>query len=64
MIRRLMWILCVASLPALAADITTTWTYPTQNTDSSIIPLTLFDFAITPDGSDVVMTGGTFFRAA
>ena len=38
MIRRLMWILCVASLPALAADITTTWTYPTQNTDGSAIP--------------------------
>lgn len=36
----------------------------TGGTDSAIIPLTLFDFAITPDGSDVVMTGGTFFRAA
>lgn len=33
-------------------------------TDSNIIPLTLFDFAITPDGSDVEMTGGVFFRAA
>lgn len=32
--------------------------------DSNIIPLTLFDFAITPDGSDVEMTGGVFFRAA
>ena len=36
----------------------------TGGTDSAIIPLTLFDFAITPDGSDVVMTGGTFFRAS
>lgn len=36
----------------------------TGGTDSAIIPLTLFDFAITPDGSDVVMTGGAFFRAA
>ncbi len=40
MIRRLMWILCVASLPALAADITTTWTQPTQNVDGSAIPAT------------------------
>ncbi len=35
----------------------------TGGTDSSIIPLTMFDFAITPDGSDVQMTTGTFFRA-
>lgn len=32
-------------------------------TDSNIIPLCMFDFAITPDGSDVTMTGGPFFRA-
>lgn len=36
----------------------------TGGTDANIIPLTMFDFAITPDGSDVEMTGGTFFRAA
>lgn len=36
----------------------------TSGTDSAIIPLTLFDFAITPDGSDVQMTGATFFRAS
>lgn len=36
----------------------------TGGTDANILPLTLFDFAITPDGSDVQMTGGTFFRAA
>ena len=36
----------------------------TGGTDSAIIPLTLFDFAITPDGSDVQMTGATFFRAS
>lgn len=32
--------------------------------DGLIIPLCMFDFAITPDGSDVVMTGGTVFRAS
>lgn len=63
-----------ASLP------TVTWTAATGNaiskivvcydpdttggTDSSIIPLTMFDFVITPDGSDVTMTGGTFFSAS
>ncbi len=36
----------------------------TGGTDANIIPLTMFDFAITPDGSDVEMTGGVFFRAA
>jgi hypothetical protein len=36
----------------------------TGGTDSAIIPLTLFDFSITPDGSDVTMTGGVFFRAS
>lgn len=35
----------------------------TAGTDANIIPLTMFDFAITPDGSDVTMTGGEFFRA-
>lgn len=59
---------------------TTTWTAATGNAiskiavcydsdttggaDSAIIPLTMFDFAITPDGSDVQMTGGVFFRAS
>jgi hypothetical protein len=33
-------------------------------TDTNLIPLTLFDFAITPDGSDVQMTTGVFFRAS
>jgi hypothetical protein len=36
----------------------------TGGTDSAIIPLTLFDFAITPDGSDVQMTAGNFFTAS
>jgi len=36
----------------------------TGGTDSNILPLTLFDFAVTPDGSDVQMTTGPFFRAA
>lgn len=35
----------------------------TSGTDANIVPLTMFDFAITPDGSDVVMTGAEFFRA-
>ena len=36
----------------------------TAGTDASIIPLTMFDFAITPSGVDVQMTGGNFYRAA
>ena len=36
----------------------------TGGTDSNIVTLTLFDFAITPDGSDVQMTTGVFFRAS
>jgi len=33
-------------------------------TDADIIPLTMFDAAVTPDGSDVQLTGGVFFRAS
>jgi hypothetical protein len=36
----------------------------TSGTDANILPLTLFDFAITPSGADVQMTGGVFFRAS
>lgn len=36
----------------------------TGGTDSNLLPLTLFDFAVTPDGSDVQMTGGVFYRAS
>lgn len=36
----------------------------TGGTDSSIIPIQHFDFAITPDGSNVQLTGGTFYRAS
>jgi hypothetical protein len=32
--------------------------------DSDLIPLTLFDAAITPDGNDVVLDAGVFFRSA
>lgn len=35
----------------------------TGGTDSAIIPLTMFDFAQTPSGADIQMTGGIFFRA-
>lgn len=33
-------------------------------TDSDIIPLTMFDAAVTPDGSDIQLTTGVFFRAS
>ena len=36
----------------------------TGGTDSNIIPLTMFDFAVTPSGTDIQMTTGVFFRAA
>lgn len=36
----------------------------TSGTDANIIPLTMFDFAQTPSGSDIQMTGGVFYRAA
>ena len=36
----------------------------TGGTDSSIIPLTMFDFVQTPSGADIQMTTGTFFRAS
>ena len=32
--------------------------------DSTDIPMTLFDFVITPDGSDVQMDGGVYLQAA
>lgn len=35
----------------------------TAGTDSNIVPLTMFDFAVTPSGSDIQMTTGVFFRA-
>lgn len=36
----------------------------TGGADSAIIPLTMFDAAITPDGSDFQLTTGVFFRAS
>lgn len=36
----------------------------TGGTDANIIPLCMFDFAQTPSGADIQMTGGTFFRSA
>ena len=36
----------------------------TSGTDSNIIPLTMHDFAITPDGSDVTVNAGDYFRAS
>jgi hypothetical protein len=36
----------------------------TGGTDSAIIPLTMFDAAATPDGNDLVLNSGVFFRAS
>lgn len=36
----------------------------TGGADSAIIPLTMFDAAVTPDGNDLQLTGGVFFRAS
>lgn len=36
----------------------------TGGTDSTIIPLTLFDAPATPDGNDLVLNSGVFFRAS
>lgn len=36
----------------------------TTGDDTGIIPLTQFDAAITPDGSDIQLTGGVFFRGS
>jgi hypothetical protein len=35
----------------------------TSGTDANIIPLTMFDFVVTPSGTDIQVTGGVFFRA-
>ena len=36
----------------------------TGGTDDNIIPLTMFDAVATPDGNDLQLTGGVFFRAS
>ena len=36
----------------------------TGGTDAAIIPLTMFDAVVTPDGSDIQLTTGVFFRAS
>lgn len=36
----------------------------TGGTDSAIIPLTMFDAVLTPDGNDAQLVGGTYFRAS
>ena len=36
----------------------------TGGTDSTLVPLTWHDFAITPDGSDVTATVANFYRAS
>lgn len=32
--------------------------------DTNLIPLTMFDFAMTPNGSDIQINSGVFFRAS
>jgi hypothetical protein len=36
----------------------------TAGADSNIIPLTMFDAVATPDGNNLQLTGGVFFRAS
>jgi hypothetical protein len=36
----------------------------TAGTDSAIVPLVLFDAVATPDGNDLVLNSGVFFRAS
>lgn len=36
----------------------------TGGTDSNIIPVTMFDAVATPDGNDLVLQAGNFFRAS
>jgi hypothetical protein len=36
----------------------------TGGTDSNIIPLCMFDAVATPDGNDLTLNSGTFFRAS
>ena len=33
-------------------------------TDANIVPLTMFDAVLTPDGNDLIMAAGIFFRAS
>lgn len=35
----------------------------TAGTDSNIIPVTMFDFTVTPSGTDIQVLTGTFFRS-
>jgi hypothetical protein len=35
----------------------------TAGTDANIVPLTMFDFVVTPSGVDIQVTGGEFYRA-
>lgn len=36
----------------------------TTGTDANLVPLTMFDFDVTPSGTDIQMTGAVFFRAS
>lgn len=36
----------------------------TGGTDTTLIPLTMFDATATPDGNDLVLNSGVFFRAS
>ena len=36
----------------------------TGGTDANLIPLTMFDFIVTPSGTDITATGAVFYRAS
>jgi hypothetical protein len=36
----------------------------TADPDSAVVPLTMFDFVVSPSGTDVQMTGGVYLRAS
>ena len=36
----------------------------TGGADTAIIPMTMFDFVVTPTGADIVLSSGAFFRAS
>jgi hypothetical protein len=36
----------------------------TSGTDANLIPLTMFDASVTPDGSNIVLNAGVFYRAS
>lgn len=52
-----------ATGPAISKIITAYDPDTTSGTDANIIPMTMFDYVMTPSGTDAQVTGGTFYRA-